>query len=124
MFPEAFPLPQEQGGTTPPGLCFPLFRDAPAAGRCEYHTAISAAFQLELATGQPRVDSAGRKVQTFLDSRQPREECPVVSEYSGTHDLNCRFCEPVGGGNPTCSISSQWQHLWSCPPSPARKPHS
>ena len=47
MFLEAFPQPQEHGGTTPLGRA-PNLAGAPAVGRCEYHTAIRAAFQLEL----------------------------------------------------------------------------
>ena len=69
MFPEAFPLPQEQGGTTPSDARPDFAGTAPPAGRCEYHTAISAAFQLELANAPtPPVDSNRGKVQTFDDS--------------------------------------------------------
>ena len=72
--PGSLPAATGTRGDNPAGPVLPDSQEAPAAGRCEYHTAISAAFQLELANGQRRVDSAGRKVQTFLDSRQPREE--------------------------------------------------
>src|SRR6202007_2885852 len=40
---------------------------------CEYHTAIFAAFQLEVAGCQPEVDSTRRKVETFLDSTTHRK---------------------------------------------------
>ena len=72
MFLEAFPLPQEQGGTTPQTARAPIPRVARPVGRCEYHTAICAAFQLEVGRCPPlRVDSARGKVQTFLARRRP-----------------------------------------------------
>jgi hypothetical protein len=93
MFPEAFPLPQEQGGTSR-WIDDPTPQGPRPSSRCEYHTAISAAFQLELAAIRPQairpqVDTNRRKVETFLDSR-------------------ANYCEQVGehvcGGNPNASF--------------------
>jgi hypothetical protein len=54
----------------------PQLRRDRASSRCEYHTAIPAAFQLELACDNcdnARLDTVSCKVQTFLDSMTAQE---------------------------------------------------
>ena len=71
MFPEAFLLPQEQGGTTPPV--------APSNSALPRRPADVSTirrspplFNWKLARSRPQVDSGRRKVQTFLDSTTTR----------------------------------------------------
>src|ERR1700680_3436059 len=70
MFPEAFPLPQEQGGQHRLKPSQPR-RDR-ASDRCQYHTAIFSAFQLELDARIPGLTAATAKVQTFPVSTTAR----------------------------------------------------
>jgi hypothetical protein len=74
MFPEAFPLPRNMGGQ-PRRLHAPISQVAPSAGRCEYHTAIFTAFQLEVANIS-RLTATAPKLQTFDNSTQPPDRNP------------------------------------------------
>jgi len=66
MFLEAFPLLQEQGGTTSlPQLHWQIA----AADNCQYNTAIRYAFQPGTYLSPTLVDSRTNEEQTFLDSR-------------------------------------------------------
>src|SRR5579872_3257219 len=80
------------------------------------------------------------RVQTFLDSTVPPEAIPAGREFLSVVQCSRMSLRrlPLGlraFGGPTtcnsnlaeeisCTISSQWQHLWSCPPILARKPPS
>jgi hypothetical protein len=141
MFSAAFPLPQEQGGTTPPPRAlFP--RAAPSVGGCEYHTAIPAAFQLVLPTSASGLTEPACKVQTCLDLRSPRRTrgsqvyCFVIFRSSlDVSSPNARSYRGIRGPSQPalanklaekilCSILSQSQRLWSCPPILVRKPRN
>jgi hypothetical protein len=100
----------------------PIPHGAPSAGGCLYHTAIFAAFQLEVAESGLQVDSARSKVQTFLDSTVPldylatREFTPLFQAWKSFNnrraDLAAGFGESVSASQLAeeilkCTISSQ-----------------
>ena len=74
MFPEAFPLPQEQGGTIPLANSAGL---ETTSGQCEYDTAIRAGFQPKVAGAALPIDRRGmqradfRRILQWLVGRAP-----------------------------------------------------
>src|ERR1039457_185147 len=75
MFPEAFPLPQEQGGTIPPAA---RPNSTPPRSPADVSTIRRSPplFNWNLPRCLLPVDSSRRKVQTFLDSTAPPNTIP------------------------------------------------